>query len=361
MAAYADLGKNAKKILTEGFNGQKVKLSANHGFPGNCTVTTSTVLDTKTTENAIAIDLATKLVSQDRGVTVVDKRGINKDWVGSHSLTATLTNFCDVKNLTFTVDSTGKINLAYKNNFLNESISYVPETETFEPTVCLSQNNFAAGIQTTIQLLAGSEHGPKATSIAAGYLGKKIQAHVHADKDLSKIGATLWGTMGGFEGAVAASQVRATSDIFGELGARYNVAPDFFVGAKIDTNTNFGLCSKKTFDDNLAISASISTPMDDISNVQLGGGLDFSHNFELLESLRAMGGSNKSSNNDNANKNNSARKTRRVSLTANNYRKQRAGATSKELGDNCTSDKCRPIKRHWEEETRTREEQWDQE
>ena len=72
----------------------------------------------------------------------------------------------------------------------------------------------------------------------AFYSISRIQAHVHADKDVSKIGATLWGRKGAFEGAVAASQVLATSDMFGELGARYNIAPDFFVGAKIDTNPN---------------------------------------------------------------------------------------------------------------------------
>ena len=38
----------------------------------------------------------------------------------------------------------------------------------------------------------------------------------------------------------------------------------------LNLELQFGLCSKKTFDHNLAISASISTPMDDISNVQLG-------------------------------------------------------------------------------------------
>ena len=55
---------------------------------------------------------------------VVDKRGINKEWEGSHSLVATIANFCDIKNLSCSVDNNGKINLAFKNNFINESVDY---------------------------------------------------------------------------------------------------------------------------------------------------------------------------------------------------------------------------------------------
>ena len=60
----------------------------------------------------------------EQGVTAVDKRGINREWLGSHSLTASANNFCDVKNLTITVDDSGKVNLSYKNDFVAESVDY---------------------------------------------------------------------------------------------------------------------------------------------------------------------------------------------------------------------------------------------
>ena len=64
----------------------------------------------------------------------------------------------------------------------------------------------------------------------------RIQAHVHADDDGAKMGFTLWGSMGQIEGAVEASQVVQNNDIRGEVGARYNFAKDFFIGAKINTD-----------------------------------------------------------------------------------------------------------------------------
>ena len=48
----------------------------------------------------------------------------------------------------------------------------VQESQTLKPTVCLSQDGIAAGVQTSISFLSGAEHGPKSTSVAAGYLGK---------------------------------------------------------------------------------------------------------------------------------------------------------------------------------------------
>jgi len=340
MAAYSDLGKNAKKILTEAYNGHEAKISVSHGLPGDCTVTTSTGLDTQTTEHTYAIDLATKLASRDKGVVIVDKRGINKEWVGSHSLSATVANLCDVKNLTFSVDSKGKINLAYKNNFLNESMDYIQETQTFKPTVCLSQGAVAAGVQTTISTLPGAQHGPKGTSTAVGYLGKTFQGHVHADNDGAKVGCSLWASVGKIEGAVEASHVLETSANLAEVGARYSIAPDFFVGAKINTNQNVGLCVKKGINQNSSVCASMSSLLNDISHPQIGAGVDFSHNFEFMSGLTSGMGGNKSQNN-------SAR-VKTMSLTADKHRRQRVGATPKELGENCTDEKCQPSKRYWE-------------
>jgi len=347
MAAYADLGKNAKKILTEGYNGHTAKINVNHGVTKDCTITTSTSLDTQTSEHAYAVDLATKLVSPDKGVTVVDKRGINKEWVGSHSLVATVTNLCDVKNLVLTADDNGKLTFAYKNDFLNETCDYVQETQTLKPTICLSHSGIAAGLQTTISRQPGLEHGPKGTNIAVGYLGKMIDGHVHMDNDMAKLGCSLWGKMGNVEGAIQASQVVETHKVVGEIGARYSFEPTFFIGAKVDSDQNVGLCIKKGFNDNsISVSTSVSTLIRDIGKAEIGAGLDFSHNFEFLQGLTG-GGGNKSKNNSSLDlKRPSTPKP--MSLTAEAARKRRVGATSKQLGENCTDPKCKPIKKYWE-------------
>jgi len=344
-AAYADLGKNAKKILTEGYNGHTAKVNVNHGLPGNCTVTTSAAFDTQTSENALAVDLATKLSSTDKGLTVTDKRGINKEWAGSHSLTAAVSNFCDVKNLNMTADSTGKLNLAYKNNFVNESIDYLQETQTFKPTLCLSKNEMAVGLQTSISIQSGN--GPEGTNIAAGYLGKSLQGHAHVDADFTKVGASLWGEKGMFEAAVIGAQVLETGDITFEVGGRVNIDKDLFIGAKIDSKENVGLVAKKSFQNNLALSTSVLSPIKDPSNVQLGAGFDFSHNFEVLN---AMTKSSASMNmEENVSLNNSESSPKRMSFASpTKHRKQRVGATSKQLGENCTDEKCKPRRRDWE-------------
>jgi len=344
-AAYGDLGKNAKKVLSEGYSGTKASINVNHGLPGNCTVTTSAALDTKATENAFAIDLATKLSSPDKGVTVVDKRGINKEWAGSHSLTASVNNFMDVRNLTFTADNNGKINLSYKNHFVVESLDYLQETQTLNPTVCLSKNMMAAGLQTSISFQSGN--GPQGTNIAAGYLGTSVQVHGHVDGDCSKVGASLWGSHGKFEGAVMGNQVLESGALTGEVGVRINIANDLFVGAKIDSKQNVGFSAKKSFKNNLAVSTSVLAPINDPSNVNLGAGLDFSHNFEVLDHIKkSMAGQA-----ENVSLNNSANtgsETRMSLVAPTKNRKQRLGATPKELGENCTSEKCKPIKKPWE-------------
>jgi len=344
MAAYGDLGKNARKTLSEGYNGHSASLSVTHGLPGDCSVTTSTAIDTQTSSNNYSIDLATKLSSKDKGLVIVDKRGINKEWTGSHSLVASVANFCDVKNMTFTVDHKGKINIAYKNNFLNESVDYIQETQTLKPTVCLSQDGIAAGVQTTISLQSGTEHGPKSTSVAAGYLGKTIQGHVHADNDGAKLGFTLWGCLDKIEGAIEASQVVENNDKQCEVGARYNIASDFFIGGKINTNKKVGICMKKGLTENLSASTSISTLLSDYKNIEIGAGVDFSHNFEFFSgsqsthSMELIG---------NENENNKLR-TQQISSSTEKRKMQRIGATSKELGQNCTDRKCLPAKKYWE-------------
>ena len=70
-------------------------------------------------------------------MTVTDKRGINKPpppppaagaaakpAAPAHLLTAAVANFADVRNLVLTADSSGKLNLTYKNHFVNESIDF---------------------------------------------------------------------------------------------------------------------------------------------------------------------------------------------------------------------------------------------
>jgi len=346
MAAYGDLGKNAKTILTEGYNGHTAKINVNHGVTKDCTITTSTSLDTQTSEQAYAVDLATKLVSPDKGITVVDKRGINKEWVGSHSLVATVTNVCDVKNLNLTADDTGKLTLAYKNDFLNETCDYVQETQTFKPTICLSHSEIAAGLQTTVSRQPGSEHGPKGTNIAVGYLGKMVAGHVHMDNDMAKLGGSIWCKKGKIEGAIQASQVVETNKVFGEIGARYTFQPSFFIGAKVDSDENVGLCIKKGINDNISVSTSVSTLISDIGKAEIGAGVDFSHNFEFLQGLTRGGGGNTSNNSSLDLKRPSI--PRPMSLTAEAARKRRVGATSKQLGENCTDPKCKPIKKYWE-------------
>jgi len=336
-AAYADLGKKAKSVLTDGYNGHLAKLNVNHGLPGNVTVTTTAALDTQDTEAAVAMDLATKLTSPDQGVTVVDKRGINAQRVGTHSLTATVKDLCDVKNLIFTADHSGKLNLAYKNDFVNESVDYLQDTNTLKPTVCLSKDAFAAGMMTSIPFGA-NEPGPEATAVAAGYLGKSIQGHVHADNDFTKVGASLWGTHGKFEGAVMGSQVLESGKTTAQLGVRVNIDKELSVGAKVDTNQDVAINAKKKFQNNLALSSSVIVPIQNLDNVQLGAGLDFSHNFEFLDKIA----------NGNISSNNSARAQRMTLLAPTKHRKQRIGATSKELGENCVDGKCKPVKKPWE-------------
>merc|ERR1712133_322289 len=63
-----------------------------------------------------------------------------------------------------------------------------------------------------------------------------IQGHVHADNDGAKMGFTLWGCLDKIEGAIEASQVVENNDKQCEVGARYNIASDFFIGGKINTN-----------------------------------------------------------------------------------------------------------------------------
>ena len=58
------------------------------------------------------------------------------------------------------------------------------------------------------------------------------------DKDFASVGATLWGSHGKFEGAAMGSHVLQSDEWSGEVGGRFNIAPDLFVGAKIDSRQN---------------------------------------------------------------------------------------------------------------------------
>jgi len=396
MIAYGDLGKNARKILSEAYNGHLIEIGVSHGLPGNVTLNTSTRIDTLGMEKSMDVDLATKLQSKDKTVAVVDKRGLTDR---SHSLTATISNFLDVNNLALVADSKGKLTFNYKNDHVNTSVECHHDTDIMKPTVCCSQDGKAVGIKTNISFAPEESRSPYKTCVAAGINNKEFGVHVHADDDLNKVGGSLYHRMGPIEGALVASKWLQEGGAFNvEVGARYNLPDKFFVGAKIDNNLKVGLCCKKILDNvmpyGLELSASLQSYADNLNDLQIGGGIEFSHNFEFMSGATTTttggkGGGGKQKLMDdgggevrlmdyvdvtqlqrilkdeqqpeqqqfeqqqqpslNRNHNSTYRPSRRLSLTAQKYSKQRAGATSKELGDNCTDEKCKVRKRFWEE------------
>ena len=86
-----------------------------------------------------------------------------------------------------------------------------------------------------------SHDGP--TSTKTNNIPTSVQVHGHVDGDCSKVGASLWGSHGKFEGAVMGNQVLESGALTGEVGVRINIANDLFVGAKIDSKQNVRIFS----------------------------------------------------------------------------------------------------------------------